>query len=463
MVATASGNTYYAWSPKGGLSDSTVYNPFASPTATTKYVITVTSAKLCTAKDSVTVTVLPQPTVKTIADTAICSGTSIQLTTTAVNGTSYSWSPSAGLSSTTVLSPLATPLVNTSYIITANPGSQCFAKDTVNITVNPSPVLAVSKDTLICLGGSAQLVASSLGNVAYAWSPAAGLSNTAVPNPVATPAASTTYRVTVSGGNKCASNDSIAVIVVPRPVFAINPPTASVCIGNSLAVTASGGDQYQWYPTVGVANPTAAATTVSPTASTTYFVYITNNTCRLADTLTTLVTVTGKPNVTVSKSNDLDCFTSQASLNATGGNQYIWSPAATLSNPYTANPVASPLQTTTYYVEVRKGAGCVAVDSIQVRVLTDKQNGYLLASAFTPNGDGHNDCFGVSLWGGIKSIDFSVYDRWGVRVFHSNNPAGCWDGIYNGQKQPPGAYVYQIQANTVCGQVYRKGTVVLVR
>jgi len=362
-----------------------------------------------------------------------------------------------------VLSPTATPLVNTSYIITANPGSQCFAKDTVNITVNPSPVLAVSKDTLVCLGGSAQLFASSPGNVTYAWSPAAGLSNTAVPNPVAKPAASTTYRVMVLGVNQCATYGSITVTVVPQPVFGINPPSASVCIGNSLPVTASGGDQYQWYPTTGVANPTAAATTVSPSVSTTYSVYITNNTCRVVDTLITVVTVTGKPTVTVSKSNDLDCFTSQASLNATGGSQYIWSPAATLDNPYTANPVASPLQTTTYYVEVRKGAGCVAVDSIQVRVLTDMQNGYLVPGAFTPNGDGANDCFGVSLWGGIKTIDFSVYDRWGVKVFHSSNPGECWDGTYNGQKQPPGAYIYQIQANTVCGQVYRKGTVVLVR
>jgi gliding motility-associated-like protein len=98
-----------------------------------------------------------------------------------------------------------------------------------------------------------------------------------------------------------------------------------------------------------------------------------------------------------------------------------------------------------------------------VKVLTNVPNGYLLASAFSPNGDMVNDCFGVKLWGGIKSIDFSVYNRWGERVFHTNNPNDCWDGTYKGEKQPPGAFVYFIQANTTCGPVSRKGTVVLIR
>jgi gliding motility-associated-like protein len=417
----------------------------------------------CTAEDSINLSVLPQPAAKSIGDTAICTGTTIQLATTVVNGSAYSWSPATGLSSTTVVSPSASPTSTTQYILTVNPGALCTATDTVAITVNPLPGLAVSNDTIICAGGTGQIIATSAGNVTYSWSPSAGLSSTTVPNPLASPAATTKYFITVTDNNQCVSVDSVLVNVNPQPVFGVTPTTANICIGGHVTAAASGGNAYQWYPTAGVADPSAASTTLSPAATTAYQVIITNSTCKITDTVETVVTVTTKPDITVSKSNDIDCIVGQATLTATGGNQYTWSPATGLDNPYSPTPLASPLQTTTYYVTVSKGGGCTATDSIQLKVLTDVQNGYYLASVFTPNGDGHNDCFGVKLWGGIKTIDFSVYNRWGVRVFHTNNPSDCWDGAYNGQPQPPGTFVYQIQANTICGPVYRKGTVVLVR
>jgi len=324
-------------------------------------------------------------------------------------------------------------------------------------------LVTTSADTLICTGGSGQLLASSPDNVTYNWLPVTGLSSPSIPNPVATPSSTTSYNVTVTDSNFCATSATVVVTVNPQPVFGITPATASICIGDTVTVTASGGDIYSWSPTSGVTDPTAPSTVLSPQATTNYQVSITNSTCKVTDTVQALITVSTKPVVTISKSNDLDCFVGQATLQATGGSQYTWSPAANLNNPYSASPVASPFATTTYYVQVSKGAGCVAEDSIQLKVLTNDENGYNVPSAFTPNGDGHNDCFGVKLWGGIKSIDFSVYNRWGQRIFHTNNPGDCWDGTYNGQQQPPGAFVYQIQANTTCGAVYRKGTVVLVR
>ncbi|WP_153800556.1 gliding motility-associated C-terminal domain-containing protein [Foetidibacter luteolus] len=86
-----------------------------------------------------------------------------------------------------------------------------------------------------------------------------------------------------------------------------------------------------------------------------------------------------------------------------------------------------------------------------------------MPSAFTPNADMRNDCFGVKNWGLVLNLDFSVYNRWGERIFYTQNPSACWDGNYKGIKQPPGTYVYQIRAKTLCGDVYRKGTVVLIR
>jgi gliding motility-associated-like protein len=86
-----------------------------------------------------------------------------------------------------------------------------------------------------------------------------------------------------------------------------------------------------------------------------------------------------------------------------------------------------------------------------------------VANAFTPNNDGLNDCFGLKYWGRVSTLDFSVFNRHGMRVFYTTNPQDCWDGTYNGVPQPGGGYAYQIEATTTCGTIYRKGIVILVR
>jgi gliding motility-associated-like protein len=90
-------------------------------------------------------------------------------------------------------------------------------------------------------------------------------------------------------------------------------------------------------------------------------------------------------------------------------------------------------------------------------------NGYPIANAFTPNGDGHNDCFGIKYWGYIGNVEMMVYNRWGVRVFYSKSRDGCSDGTYQGRPQLAVTYVYIIKANTFCGNVVRKGTLELIR
>jgi gliding motility-associated-like protein len=176
------------------------------------------------------------------------------------------------------------------------------------------------------------------------------------------------------------------------------------------------------------------------------------------------VSLTSLPNTSVSKSNDVDCVIGETKLSASGGAKYVWSPASSLSNPNISNPIATPAETTTYYVQISNASGCSVQDSIQVKVFVgEAENGYLMPSAFTPNNDGVNDCFGVNKWGLVNDLDFSVYNRWGNLIFHTNNPAECWDGTYKGIQQPLGAYVYQIKAKAICGNVYRKGTVVLIR
>jgi len=294
--------------------------------------------------------------------------------------------------------------------------------------------------------------------------PAAGLTNASIATPIATPSTTTNYHVEVSDAKGCKSQDSVLVSIKQKPVFGIDPPTAGICTGESVTLTASGGDEYAWYPSNTLSNANAAVTVASPTSNTTYKVVITDNICAVADTLSTTINITALSSIDVTKSNDVDCILGTTTLKATGGVIYNWSPTTNLSDSTTAVTTVAPLATTTYHVQVTNAGGCTGVDSITVFVYKGEvENGYKLPTAFTPNNDGNNDCFSVRKWGTLSNLDFSVYDRWGVLLFHTKNPSDCWNGTYKGQSQPPGTYVYQIRAQALCGTVDRKGTVVLVR
>lgn len=173
--------------------------------------------------------------------------------------------------------------------------------------------------------------------------------------------------------------------------------------------------------------------------------------------------VNAYPVVSLSKSNDVDCKLGVAKLAATGGTTYQWSPAASLSDASIANPVASPRQTTTYRVQVSRN-GCTVEDSLTVFVsFANAGQGFYVPSAFSPNGDGKNDCFGVPHWGAVERFHLQVFNRWGELVFRTRDVAGCWNGTYKGQMQGPGVFVYLITAETICGLVERKGTLTLIR
>ena len=84
-------------------------------------------------------------------------------------------------------------------------------------------------------------------------------------------------------------------------------------------------------------------------------------------------------------------------------------------------------------------------------------------NTFTPNGDGLNETFGAR-GEGIGWFDMQIYDRWGNLIFQSSNPNQQWDGTYNKQRAPEGAYVYKIFAHGVYeGSKTIDGTVTLLR
>jgi gliding motility-associated-like protein len=418
----------------------------------------ISFAPIIIARDSITITV-DTPAISVSNDTTVCAGTAVQLM--ASGGNNYTWSPALHLSNVNLANPVATPTNTTKYFVTGTNVAGCTATDSITVTINPLPIVSISNDTLICSSSSVQLVAS--GGISYSWLPTATLSNSSIANPVATPAGSTTYSVTVTDNNNCSNSDSVSVSVRPPDSFTISP-SASVCSADSVQLTVTGGDVYAWSPAAYLSNAAIANPMASPNTTMDFTVTVTDTLCSYSETLSATVTVLPLPTLSLTKSNDIDCSNNSSRLSVSGAAQYLWSPGSTLNSSVSSNPLATPVETTTYIVSGTDFNGCANTDSITVLVNNTNKGGYLMPNAFTPNNDGVNDCYGISSWGIILELEFSIYNRWGERVFFTTEPGKCWDGTYKGVKQDPGMFTYSIKAKTSCeSMVIRKGVFSLIR
>lgn len=379
-VAGATYNWFNA--PTGGSSLTTGTSYTTVLPATTTFYVEMTSPLNCliTPRTPVTATVANTTTVRTNNDTTICAGQSVFINTLS-NGTSFSWTPATGLSNPNVANPVATPLATTQYIVTATLNG-CTAKDTLNITVLPLPQVNAGPDLSLCRGRSLTINTTSNGT-GFSWTPATGLSNTGIANPVASPLATTQYIVTATL-NSCTAKDTITINVVALPVVDAGPDLTSI-FGSAVTL--------------------------------------------------------------------------QGSANAS---PVVWTPNQGLNNTTILNPVATPAVTTRYYLTATNSSGCTNVDSMLLTVIP-----YCVkpANAFTPNGDGINDLWIVtSSLSCIKRIDAAVYNRYGSKVFESRDYRNTWNGTYNGKPLPDGTYYYVIFYYLVDGTVVRqKGDVTILR
>ena len=335
-ILTASGGTGYLWSTGATTTSITV-----SPAATTTYSVTVTDANGCTAVAAQAVTVNPLPTAAISGTDTLCLGNSTTLT--ASGGSSYLWSTGA-----TTVAITVSPSATTTYSVTVTDGNGCTDAASVAVVVNPLPTAGITGVNVICAGDSTTLTAS--GGSSYLWSNGAATASVTV-----SPAATTTYSVTVTDGNGCTDVASRTVTVNPLPNAAIAGDTI-ICLGESTTLTASGGSGYLWNT-----GATTASLTVAPATTTGYSVTVTNaNGCTAIATAN--VMVDSLPPSAIS-GNTTICLGESTTLTATGGGTYLWSNGAT-SNSITVSPAG----TTTYGVTVTIGNSCTASTSATVTV-----------------------------------------------------------------------------------------------
>ncbi|MBE0668932.1 MAG: hypothetical protein IH593_14830, partial [Bacteroidales bacterium] len=394
IITTVTGGVspyLYAWTTPDGSGLTAGTSNQGGLTAGT-YNVTITDANGCQTTGSWTLTQPAALTVNATTDDSLigtCSDAQLNAVVAGgvmpVGGYLYSWSPAAGLSAANIANPVAAPASTTTYTVTVTDANGCIK--TASVTVGVAPVLtatAFADDNLIGTCSDAQLDVNVNGGEApysYSWLPIAGLSSAVIRNPVAAPASTTIYTVTVTDANGCTTTANVTVTVAP--LLDVTATVDDGLIGTCptsvarLSATVTGGEggyTYLWDNAATLNDATRFNPVAKPGVTTVYTVTVTDaNGC--TDQATVTVNVAPVLGVTAI-ADDLIISTCPASVShldatVTGGESpytYKWSPTTGLDDSNIKTPTAKPSLTTTYTVTVTDANGCTALSTITITV-----------------------------------------------------------------------------------------------
>ncbi len=415
------------------------------------------------------------PTGYLVADT-ICSGSPGILTFIATKGTApYTIVITDGQVADTLYNisshqsiylPIA-PVVTTTYrlvliLSSGNCDPPGYVDTSAIILVNPLPVITVNNDTSVCPGTVVNLHITP--GYTYAWY-GTGIDSPSIADPHLVATTTTVCTVMATGANGCVKTASVSINVYGTD-FTADVLNKKVCVGDTAQLNAKGGDTYYWYPDTDstLSSDTSANPRAWPKQNTTYKVAVIEQKCGIKDTLSVYVMVHTQPIVRITEVHDVDCGNKAGLLVVTGAQSYQWSPDIDISDATSATPTVYPKENTTYYVIGTTELGCTSTDSATVQVFYDGTGRLFAPTAFTPNGDGKNDCFRIHIPGNVTNYLFTVFNRWGQIVYSSSTYGDCWDGSFNGVQQDMGSYFYSYKCiSSSCGELKGKGDVQLIR
>ncbi len=366
----------YFWS-FGGLGIINDPNPYYVYTSggTFEVQLVVETEFGCTDTASIDVTVSePANPFVSVGKDEICIGDVIQLNVefqSDTTGLDYFWLPDPTLSCTDCLEPLASPPVTTEYYLVTTTLANCMDTSSVTVNVGPNaiPVIDLTPDTTICFEVPLQITLSSDGLAdTYIWDQSAdNLSCYDCDDPIATPINGTLYTVTVTNSFGCDVVDSVFVDVVDQNQ-ALTDGDHSICNGDTIALQILLDGEVSWLNNNGLSCDDCLDPLASPTETQIYPIELITPDfgCLLIDTV----------ELTVIDLDALDagdderiCLGELFSLSATASveGDLQWTPSSSLSVDTIPNPVASPSETTMYYLTLTDDL-CQLVDSVRVEV-----------------------------------------------------------------------------------------------
>lgn len=459
LSVTPNGSNYsYSWSTTSVANFSAIYNPLVAPITTTTYTITLTDNNGCINADSIVLNVDPQIVLSTTAVNNTCDNSCDgQTSIITIGGTSpyqYSWSNGCTIEQCNNLCP-------GTYSVTVSDTWGCSDTTSTLITAPPALIAFINTSSTPSCNNSCDATASvnvfgGTPGYTYYW-------NSVSPQltPTADSLCSGTYICFVSDSNSCATSDTI-IITPPTAISIITNTFPTDCYdstGSASSAVFGGtpGYSYAWSPG---GQTSQEALNLGDGI---YTVTVADdNGC--SETQTAIVgTVSGQTVVAAATYTNI-MAPGTTHLNVTGIGNFKWSPAANLSCDTCQSPFASPLKTTNYCVVVTDTNNCI--DSACITILVDYPCDLTVPNAFSPNNDGKNDVLILHGWDKCVAIfSMIIFNRWGEKVFESNNPSVSWDGYSQNDKDlNSSVFVYFIKATLISGEdIIRKGNISAVK
>lgn len=295
----------------------------------------------------------------------------------------------------------------------------------------------------------------------YTWAPPTGVFNTSAQTTGAVPAANTQYYVIVTDTTSGCMDTAFVDVVANVTTLSVDAGAdVTICPGTPTVLNATGASQFVWTPGGTLSNPLIPNPTASPLVTTTYTVSGTSQCAAGADidSVTVFVPVVAPLSVNAGDNQEVcvgNMFNmASSSSGGYGSNTYTWTQISGFggdsiqnANSPTAQVTPSVPTTNTYQVTVVDACGFVTVDTVVVDVLLDCD--LEVPNVFTPNGDGVNDFFVITA-NGIKTFTIAIYNRWGTKVFESDDITKSWDGGDSND----GTYFYIVKAESINGKQF---------
>ncbi len=506
IVATIPGVTKYTWQ------DNSKDSIFKA-TKTGKVWVDVFDG-YCYLSDSLNVTVLYPTTVNLGNDTTLCDGVKFKPLEFIMPGFSYKWNGSAVENDTTI-----TKTGKYWVDVRDEPDQKCLATDTINVTFQFPKKFNLGNDTVLCLGQSVNLNASSLGAVkSSVWQDAVtGLTRTNNNSQVM-------HWLKIDDG-VCTSSDTINISY--KPALNINlGADQQLCDNASLTkdITDANAISYEWKDNIGTQLATTPTFTINNPGGDIVAI-ISDGLCSKTDTIkftyfnTPIVDLGADDILCDADVVDFDFTTLDADavswsdgsstriyqitkagtywMSATKG---ICTDKDSITIGYTSAPVIDfpfadttlceptnfnfdfTLPHTTYMWDDgttnptnkinSKGTHWVVAtnvcgtDSASFSIEIDEFGCFVIfPNAFSPNGNLVNDVF-RPIGNVLEFLEMSIYNRWGEKIFEGSAQTG-WDGNIKGAPAPQGVYYYTVNYRKISGGYPRRytehGTVHLVR
>jgi gliding motility-associated-like protein len=416
-----------------------------------------------------------------------CNGDSVIISNGSTPPGYYSyWNYGDGVTDSSITNPLhiytTAPSYTGTYTITLNynttnnhnPACNATATQVVNFNHPIASVFTRTPDTM-CIGTPVVLSNASYGNGAtYLWDFGNGITDTAfIPAPYTYPVSGVySISLTVTDTIGCVQKSSATVFIISIDV-ATSFIDTNVCLLDSMSIHSSirmpaeiTSVNYSWLPPDNLGDPTSPTPKFFGVGDFVYSLVATTPAPYFcADTA--VATIHSYPPITLfnlTPSPQTIPLGGSIQLNANGAVYYTWAPNnGTLNNNNINNPIATPVDSVTIYTVYGMNAyGCP--DTAEIIVYVDVDSHEFIPTGFTPNGDGKNDIFRLVRLKYQKLVDFSVFNRWGERVFQTANIEEGWDGKFNGVPQDMGVYFYVATVAKPDGtQKVYKGDVTLIR